>query len=249
MDRRNAAASGRLTKDDWRGRTAGSMVITAVGAARGGKRAIWSIAPVLLALAGPALAAGGWGEISSPAPGTVVHAGEWAEVAWSALPGSVEEFEILLSLDDGASFTIRLTEQLDPGIGTYRWLVPNFPSARARLQLRVGIDHHEIEGPLGEPFEIRSERMLALASVRWHEGEWWLASHVWPVSPLEPRSASFSPVVPARLDVTGAPTFRNWDATSAVAAKDFQASSHRRCAVRLAPPVTGNTPSDTPQRE
>lgn len=225
------------------------MVITEIEPARGGKRLTWWVAPVLFALACPAFAAGGWGEIRSPAPGAVVRAGEWAEVAWSALPGNVDEFEILLSLDDGASFTIRLTGQLDPGIGAYRWLVPNFPSAQARLQLRVGVDHHEIEGPLGAPFEIRGEQTLAVASVRWSDGEWWLASHAWPASPLEPRNANFSPVVPARLDVTGALTYRNWDVTTAVAAKVFQASSHPRRAVRVAPPVTENTPSDTPQRE
>ena len=225
------------------------MAITEIERARGEMRLNWWVAPVLFALVSPALAAAGWGEIGSPGTGGVVRAGEWTEVAWPALPGNVDEFEILLSLDDGASFTIRLTPRLDPGVGAYRWLVPNLPSTRARLQLRVGIDHHEIEGPLGAPFEIRGERTLAVASVRWFEGEWWLASHVWPVSPLEPRYASFSQTVPARLDVTGALTFRNWDATSAVAAKVFRASSHRRRAVRVAPPVSASMRSDTPQRE
>jgi len=125
-----------------------------------------------LLLASPGLA--GWGKILAPGSGDVVSAGEEVEVSWSPLPGGVDEFEILLSMDDGAHFTLRLTPQLDPGLGVLRWTVPNLPSSHARLRLRVGFHGHEIDGPIGTAFQILPRPDLALATPRFRDGEWWM---------------------------------------------------------------------------
>lgn len=201
-----------------------------------------------LLLAVPMAASERWGEICQPAGGRVLRAGEWAEVAWTALPPEVEEFELLLSLDDGASFAIRLTPQLDPGIGGYRWLVPNFPSRRARMRLRVGIDHHEIERPAGEPFEIVGEITRPLAGLRWVDGEWWSTTITYPTPPLER--------LPVRVDVPDSPSevvvaalsTREMNAVLEAACQTFERSSPQRRPVR-APPVTDHSPLATPQRE
>lgn len=128
-----------------------------------------------------------WGEVLSPAGGEALRAGQWADVTWSSLPPRVEEFEILLSIDDGATFVLRLTPQLDPALRSYRWRVPNLPSKRARLQLRVGIDHREIEGPLGSPFEIVAAPGRAAAAAHWRDGELWATDLPQPPSPFQPQ--------------------------------------------------------------
>ena len=184
-----------------------------------------------------------------PVAGQVLRAGEWTEVAWTALPPEVEEFELLLSLDDGASFTVRLTPQLDPGLGRYRWRVPNFPTARARIQLRVGIDHHEIERPAGAAFEIVGEVAQPPAGLRWHDGEWWTSSHTWPAPPFERLPSHLSTTTPATPEVVAALSFQDPTAALEAAARAFQAPSTMRRAVQAAPPVTDHTPLDTPQRE
>lgn len=163
--------------------------MTSDGVGRSGVRraGAWSalvLLPMLVAAASSA--AEKWGEIRSPNPGQVLSAGQWADVRWTALPPGVEEFEILLSVDDGASFVLRLTPQLDPAMGAYRWRVPNLPSKRARLRLRVGIEHEEIEGPLGRPFEIVAEPGKAAAAAQWRDGELWATAVSLPASPFQP---------------------------------------------------------------
>lgn len=190
-----------------------------------------------------------WGEIRQPSGGQVLRAGEWAEVAWTPLPPAVEEFELLLSLDDGASFAVRLTPQLDPAIGGYRWLVPNFPSRRARIQLRVGIDHYEIERPAGEAFEILGETARPLSGLRWLDGEWWSTSIPWPAPPLEHLPVRVDLPASSSEVVVGALSTQEETAALEAACRTSARSSPPRRAVRAAPPVTDHTPLLTPQRE
>ncbi len=190
-----------------------------------------------------------WGEISRPAAGHIVRAGEWAEVEWTPLPPSVEEFELLLSLDDGARFTVRLTPQLDPAIGGYRWLVPNFPTTRARIQLRVGIDHREIEGPTGEAFEIVGKATQQLAGLRWLDGEWWSSTIAWPAPPLERLPVGVDVPAPSPELVVGALSSHERNAALEAAFRIFERSSPPRRTVRASPPVTDHSPLSTPQRE
>jgi hypothetical protein len=200
-------------------------------------------------LAASAFAGEQWGEIRRPSGGQALRAGEWVEVEWTALPPEVEEFELLLSLDDGASFAVRLTPQLNPAISSFRWRVPNFPTSRARIQLRVGIDHREIERPPGEAFEIAGEAARPLAGLRWHEGEWWATSHTWPAPPLERLPSRFTMTPPATPEVVGALSFQDPTADLDAAVRAFQAPSPMRRTVRAAPPVTDHTPINIPQRE
>ncbi|HPC84284.1 MAG TPA: hypothetical protein P5234_11335 [Thermoanaerobaculaceae bacterium] len=150
------------------------------------------VASVLVCAGKPAPADAGrrWGEVLSPAGGETLRAGQWVIVRWSALPAEVEEFELLLSIDDGASFALRLTEQLDPSLGSYWWLVPNLPSRRARLQLRVGIGHREIEGPLGGAFEIVADLSRPVTAAHWRDGELWATERPQPPSPFQPLDTS-----------------------------------------------------------
>jgi hypothetical protein len=78
----------------------------------------------------------------------------------------VDEMELVLSLDGGATFPLRVSRGLEPVAQTVRWTVPNLPTSRARLALRQGRcrrhDSEEvtivgpafaISGNAGEPLE------------------------------------------------------------------------------------------------
>jgi hypothetical protein len=122
------------------------------------------------------------GTILAPGPGEVVAAGQEVDVRWVPLGPAVDEFEILLSLDDGRSFPIRLTEMMEPTLVTLRWVVPNLPSASARLRIRFGDNREEREAPIGAAFRIVGERADPVARLTYRDGEWW-AARVVPVYP------------------------------------------------------------------
>jgi len=98
-----------------------------------------ALALLLAALPRPAAASG---PALAPFPASV-HAGDQVELSWAALPTGVEELEILLSLDDGQHYSVRVTPELDARERCYRWTVPNLPALHARLRLRLGSRHAE----------------------------------------------------------------------------------------------------------
>jgi hypothetical protein len=116
-----------------------------------------------LAASGPALA---W-------PGPEVAAGQVVELSWGELPAGIDELEILLSLDDGRSFPIRVTPELDAHERSFRWRVPNLPAGRARLRMRLGSERAEIEGGPGEPFRIVESAAPSASGPLFHEGGFW----------------------------------------------------------------------------
>jgi hypothetical protein len=101
---------------------------------------------VLLALVAP-LAPRLARAASSPLawPGPVVSAGDTVALTWRALPGEAEELEVLLSLDDGRTFPVRVSPEIEAREGRYRWHVPALAAGHARLRIRYGVAHREIE--------------------------------------------------------------------------------------------------------
>ncbi len=75
-----------------------------------------------------------------PAPGASFTSGATAEASWTGPceRGDADEAELVLSLDDGITFPIRLTEEMPACASTQRWRVPDVESSRARLGLRRG---------------------------------------------------------------------------------------------------------------
>lgn len=112
--------------------------------------------------------------VLSPAAGEAVRAGQLVEVRWDGVPAETEEMELLLSLDDGASFPVRLTKELERDRRSAYWRVPNLPAGRARLLVRYESDGVETEGQKGPAFRILGDPTLALETVRRREGEVWL---------------------------------------------------------------------------
>lgn len=116
------------------------------------------------------------GRIERPAGGDALYAGEMIEVRWTALPDAVNECELLLSLDGGRDFTVRLTPRLDRTTRELSWRVPNLPTRQARLRLRVGVAGREIESSMSSGFTIVGASTSPLAPVRLAHGEWWTAT-------------------------------------------------------------------------
>lgn len=116
--------------------------------------------------------------VVSPLVTDTLHAGESIRLAWEALPeidrhAGLEEWEAFLSVDDGASYTVRLTPHLDLDRRSISATLPPFATQRARLLLRFGDEEEELEFEVPGAFEIRaaSGPDLATASPARGRGE------------------------------------------------------------------------------
>jgi len=103
------------------------------------------------------------------APARTLEAGEVVTVGWEGVPAGVEELEFLLQFEDGE--IVRLTPQLIPSSGSFRWTIPNLPSRAAVLELRAGIGDEEITIASSKPFAIRGA--VRETRVEFRDGEWW----------------------------------------------------------------------------
>jgi hypothetical protein len=108
-----------------------------------------------------------------------------ARVLWDRPSGGldegkpVHEMELVLSLDGGRTFPIRLTRDLAPETRAILWRVPSFPTRAARIALRVGEGQEPGDERLelvGELFEIVGEAdeagVFASEPVHRVRGEW-----------------------------------------------------------------------------
>src|SRR5262245_22455712 len=127
--------------------------------------------PVLAQRGEPAMLSPGAGE--SLAPGSVV------EVRWGSLCAAgmkADEAELVLSLDGGATFPVRVSHELSPCETRYLWRVPVLATGRARLGVRIG---HEGFGEtekialLGGEFRILSDLDGRVQELYRRAAEWW----------------------------------------------------------------------------
>jgi len=137
--------------------------------------ALIATAAALFALVRPAGAetrAETW-PIPRPLASGPLHAGDLVELRWAPPSGRAEELELMLSLDGGRSWHVRVSPELPGSSTSYRWRVPNLASANARLRIRMRVDGHETAGEIGDAFTIVSDpaRDLTLSLVS--EGAWW----------------------------------------------------------------------------
>src|SRR5262245_28331190 len=75
--------------------------------------------------------------------GAVVEPGSVLTVSWDSPPwrrDGRDEMELVLSLDGGATYAVRLTERIPSGMLSWTWRVPALPTRNARLALRAGED-------------------------------------------------------------------------------------------------------------
>jgi hypothetical protein len=104
---------------------------------------------------------------------TTVHAGDRVVVQWAPSGPEVEELELLVSIDGGRHFPLRISPELPGGQDRYVWCVPNLGANQACIRLRVRLGEREIEGPPGAPFCIRSDPARPREPWLFCESGWW----------------------------------------------------------------------------
>ncbi len=82
-------------------------------------------------------------ELSAPGPN--LEPGDRVTLSWTApeLEAGDDEMELVLSLDGGATYAIRVTGRIPAGSSSWAWRVPLLPTMHARLALRAGRDEDD----------------------------------------------------------------------------------------------------------
>jgi hypothetical protein len=104
-----------------------------------------------------------------------VEAGAIAEITWrldTAATRDLEEMELLLSLDGGETFPIRITRDLSANTKSFSWRVPLLPTAHARLALRTGEGGDEEIALVSGEFAIEATAATPLEPAAKIAGEW-----------------------------------------------------------------------------
>lgn len=78
--------------------------------------------------------------LTAPAAGDRLVPGSIVATTWAsnAIAEGVDEGELVLSLDGGRTFSVRVSAEIEPGQTRVDWRVPRVPTAHARLALRFG---------------------------------------------------------------------------------------------------------------
>ena len=122
------------------------------------------------------------GSFRAPSSGERLRANERLSVTWLLdRPALAErdEMELVLSLDGGATFPIRVTGELSTSLRTLEWRVPSLPTELAVLALRAGNDGDEDSETIlavSEPFAIAAEPLatpepLYAVADEWRTGD------------------------------------------------------------------------------
>jgi hypothetical protein len=85
--------------------------------------------------------------------GSVVRAGQWIDLHWTAAE-SIVELEVLLSTDGGRTYSVCISPQMDPSQRHFVWQVPADAGAKPRLRIRYNRGGREIEGPPTRALEV-----------------------------------------------------------------------------------------------
>lgn len=137
--------------------------------------AVWSGATFLLC-AVPAL---GEPRFLSPGQNEALAPGSIVDLRWTSPCGSgsmEDEAEVVLSLDGGVTFPIRVSNELSPCETHFRWRVPSLASERARLAVRSGAEGRmetEALTLLSGEFRILADREGGVQRLLRRLGEWW----------------------------------------------------------------------------
>ena len=138
---------------------------------RGGREGARLVGLCLVAalLAAPVASASGFG----PAASSRIGAGGVESVVLEAAVPGVEERELVLSLDGGKTFPVRLTREIEPGDRMATWRVPVLLTEHAVLALREGGDGFEEEiVATSAEFVIHPTPGSPVEELRFRDGEW-----------------------------------------------------------------------------
>lgn len=138
----------------------------------------------------------------APGAGESVAPGSIVDVRWASLCGGaergVDEAELVLSLDGGETFPIRVTPDLKPCATHVLWKVPALPAAHARLALRAGSDERDATETIeivSRDFRILPDPDGRVAELKRRAAEWFV--------PSEPGVSSAEDLLETRLSGSG----------------------------------------------
>jgi len=199
-----------------------------------------AVSGLLIAAAGLAQS----GRFLEPAAGGRLEPGSIVRVAWSLGAAPVfDEMELVLSLDGGQSFPLRVTGDLSVAAKSLLWRVPRLPTAHARLALRTGTGEREQTETvrlIGEEFTILDGTDDPPEELRRVRGEWRTQEAAGGAADLpEPSFSGGSEELGAVF-----PSERAADAPGSPASAPDRGQSHA-LAVRAAGPATGQSPIRT----
>ena len=125
-------------------------------------------------------------------------AGTRAAARWSGAIGG-REAELLLSLDGGRAFPLRLTREGDPSSGSFSFRVPNFPTRKAAVALRSEENGFETIRAVSAEFAIEADPLARSERIVPFGGDLALgeAAHGAHGSPLRSGVASHGPSLSA----------------------------------------------------
>ena len=160
---------------------------------------------------------------SQPEEGASLHEGDTIQIRWSGVPADAEEIELLLSVDGGEHFSLRLTDELDSSSGSFLWRVPSLLTDAASLAIRVGSHGEEIVSAPGPLFRLSHSPSTPSVLLRWKAGEIWVDSRDSDETNLEstgsPSGLSAHPggirSVPGGSDAVGLPRSSTQPASAA----------------------------------
>ena len=165
-----------------------------------GKRALVGLA---LSLGATTLALG-QERFLSPARGESLLPGSVIDARWTIREGAAaadaDEGELVLSLDGGRTFPIRVSASLSVSASHLRWEVPALPTHRARLAWRTGSEGRERTETLrilSEEFAILPDPEGRREDLYERAGEWWTR----PTPSLETADDGLSRRISAHGDV------------------------------------------------
>lgn len=133
----------------------------------------------------------------SPGRGETLVPGSTVEIRWTASCESEaadgdreeDESELVLSLDGGMTFPIRVSTELSPCASRFAWHVPALASSQARLGWRTGEGEREDEERIqivSEPFAILPDPTSEAEALYPRGAEWWTPE---PPAPLGAEDA------------------------------------------------------------
>ena len=194
--------------------------------------------------------------MQSPAAGESLAPGSVVEVRWRSLCAAgmkADEAELVLSLDGGATFPVRVSHELSPCETRYLWRVPVLATGRARLGVRIG---HEGFGEtekialVGGEFRIQSDLDGRVQELYRRIAEWWTPGPAVVTAQdlldrtLSPSRGHLSRVVDS-ADAVAPPETSVFRPDLTIAGLTVHAAPR---AMRVAPAVSGSTSAPTPLR-
>ncbi len=191
-----------------------------------------ALAPIAVALPAFTVGAAQPGGFLAPSGGGRVQPGTDLVASWTLdriADPDIDEAELVLSLDGGMTFPVRLTGRIPPEDRSVQWRVPSLPTENARIGLRTGHrEQWETEDVLfvSEVFAIASARSFPKEELFCINGEWRtreamagaparpLAQDVAPsdgdptLDPIDADDAGMD-TGPAAIDIPAAPSVRS----------------------------------------